>query len=59
MYFEVWIDKARKKEIVEKLREVCEEVWEFYYNYDLIVKAEDENKLKINGVLAYKTHYKC
>ncbi len=59
MYLEVWIDRSRGKEIVEKLREVCEEVWEVYYNYDLIVKVKSEDVLKIDGVLFYKRHYRC
>lgn len=59
MYYELWIDRTRSKEIIEKLREICDEVWEVYYNYDLIVKAESEDKLKIDGVLFYRRHYKC
>ncbi|MDW7990024.1 MAG: hypothetical protein RMH75_05105 [Archaeoglobaceae archaeon] len=59
MYFEVWIDQCRKEEIIKKLKEVCEEVWEVYYNYDLIVKTLDESKIKLDGVLHYRRHYKC
>ncbi|MEM0202352.1 MAG: hypothetical protein QXO16_01955 [Archaeoglobaceae archaeon] len=59
MYFELWIDRSRSKEVIEKLREVCEEVWEVYYNYDLIVKVKSEDVLKIDGVLFYKRHYRC
>lgn len=59
MYLELWIDSSRKQEIIEKLREICEEVWEVYCNYDLIVKVEDESKVKIDGVLCYRRHYKC
>ncbi|MEM4155672.1 MAG: hypothetical protein QXQ38_02980 [Archaeoglobaceae archaeon] len=44
---------------MEKLKAICEEVWEVYYNYDLIVKVEDESKVKIDGVLSYRRHYKC
>ncbi|MEM2176010.1 MAG: hypothetical protein QXN34_01605 [Archaeoglobaceae archaeon] len=59
MYFELWIERARKDEIIDKLRKICDEVWEIYYNYDLIVRVSDESKLKIEGVLSYKRHYKC
>lgn len=59
MYFELWIDRSRSREIIEKLREVCKEVWEVYYNYDLIVNVDSEDALKIDGVLFYKRHYKC
>ncbi|MEM0089081.1 MAG: hypothetical protein QXD49_00145 [Archaeoglobaceae archaeon] len=59
MYFELWIDRSRSKEIIEKLRKVCEEVWEVYYNYDLIVKVKSDEVLKIDGVLFYKRHYRC
>ncbi|MEM1578237.1 MAG: hypothetical protein QXK70_00715 [Archaeoglobaceae archaeon] len=59
MYFELWIERARKDEIIDKLRKICDEVWEIYYNYDLIVRVSDESKLKIEGVLRYKRHYKC
>ncbi|MDI9642899.1 MAG: hypothetical protein QXU17_02590 [Archaeoglobaceae archaeon] len=59
MYLELWIDRSRREEIIEKLKAICEEVWEVYYNYDLIVKVEDESKVKIDGVLSYRRHYKC
>lgn len=59
MYFEVWIDQSRKEEVITKLRKICKEVWEVYYNYDLIVRVEDENLLRIDGVLFYRRHYRC
>lgn len=59
MYFEVWIERSRGKEVIDKLREVCDEVWEVHYNYDLIVKVKSEDVLKIDGVLFYRRHYKC
>uniref|UniRef100_A0A7J2TJE9 Uncharacterized protein n=1 Tax=Archaeoglobus fulgidus TaxID=2234 RepID=A0A7J2TJE9_ARCFL len=58
-YYELWIDRSRREEIVAKLRELCEEVWEVYYNYDLIVKVSDESKLKMDGIVYYKRHYRC
>ncbi|MCS7144000.1 MAG: hypothetical protein NZ879_03140 [Archaeoglobaceae archaeon] len=59
MYLELWIDNSRKEEIIRKLKEVCKEVWEVYYNYDLIVKVDSEEKVKIDGVLKYRRHYNC
>ncbi len=58
-YYELWIDKTRKEEIIAKLRKFCDEVWEVYYNYDLIVKTSEEDKLKMDGIIYYKRHYSC
>jgi len=59
MYLELWIDNTRREEIIRKLREICIELWEVSGNYDLIVRVEDEEKVKIDGVLAIRRHYKC
>ncbi len=59
MYFEVWIDLSRKDEIAKKLRETCEEVHEVFYDYHYIVRVEDEEALKIDGVRRYRRHYDC
>ncbi|MBO8180330.1 MAG: hypothetical protein H0Z19_07615 [Archaeoglobus sp.] len=39
MYFEVWIDQTKKREVIERLREVCDEVHEVFYDYDVIVRV--------------------
>ncbi|MDK2795119.1 MAG: hypothetical protein PWQ22_31 [Archaeoglobaceae archaeon] len=59
MYLELWIDRTRREEIIKKLKEVCEEVWEVWGHYDLIVRVDDENKIKFEGVLKCKRHYSC
>ncbi len=60
MYFEVWIDLSRKKEIERMLREKFLEVYEVFYDYHYIVNAESEEELrKIDGVKFYKKHYNC
>lgn len=59
MYFEVWIDLSRKREIEEKLKEVCDEVHEVFYDYQYIVRVDDECVLNIEGVRRYKRHYNC
>ena len=59
MYLEVWIDLSKKAEVLKKLREVCDEVYEVFYDYQLIVRVEDEKKLDIDGILRYRRHYSC
>ncbi len=59
MYFEVWLDTSRKDEVLRKLREVCDEVHEVFYDYDCIVRVSDEGVLKIDGVKRYRRHYDC
>jgi len=46
MYFEIWVELDRKKEVERKLREICDEVYEVFYDYHYIVKIEDENTFK-------------
>ncbi|MBO8182486.1 MAG: hypothetical protein H0Z28_06805 [Archaeoglobus sp.] len=59
MYLEVWIDLSKKDEVLKRLREVCYEVHEVFYNYQFIVRVDDEKKLDIDGVLKYRRHYNC
>ncbi len=59
MYFEVWLDASRKDEVLRKLREICDEVHEIFYDYDCIVRVSDENVLRMNGVKKYRRHYDC
>jgi hypothetical protein len=59
MYFEVWLDPLRKHEVLRKLKEVCQEVHEVFYDYDCIVRVDSEEFLKINGVKKYRKHYDC
>lgn len=59
MYFEVWIDLSKKAKVLKKLWEVCDEVHEVFYDYQLIVRVEDEKKLDIDGILRYRKHYNC
>jgi hypothetical protein len=59
MYFEVWVDLMKKERVLNKLREVCDEVHEVFYDYHYIVKVSNEDLLKIDGVKRYKRHYNC
>ncbi|MET1124691.1 MAG: hypothetical protein ABWW66_05440 [Archaeoglobaceae archaeon] len=59
MYFEVWVDASKRREVISKLKEVCKAVYEVYYDYDLIVEAESEEVLKIDGVKRVRRHYDC
>ena len=59
MYYEVWVDKFRKKEVEEKLSKVCLEIHEVFYDYQYVVDVPDESFLKIEGVKRYKKHYDC
>lgn len=58
-YYEVWIDLARKEEVERRLREVCREVHEAFYDYHFIVEAEDEKDLSLEGVIRVRRHYNC
>jgi len=52
-YFEVWVDQTKKAEVIKKLKEICEEVHEVFYDYDVIVRVsemEEKDLLKIDGV---------
>gem|GEM_PF-1501052 len=40
-YFEVWIDQTKKAEVIKKLKEICEEVHEVFYDYDVIVRVSE------------------
>jgi hypothetical protein len=59
MYFEVWIDLSKKRDVLEKLKKICDEVHEVFYDYQLIVRVNDAKKLEMDGVLRYKSHYNC
>lgn len=62
MYLEVWIDHTKREEVVRKLRKICDEVHEVFYDYDYIVrisKASKEDILGIDGVKKIKGHYNC
>lgn len=62
MYFEVWIDQTKKREVIERLREVCDEVHEVFYDYDVIVRVsgmEEKDLLEIEGVKRVRRHYNC
>ena len=59
MYFEVWLDPTKRQEVLQKLREVCDEVHEVFYDYDCIVRVDKEEKLKMEGVRRYRKHYDC
>ncbi|RLI79841.1 hypothetical protein DRP05_02535 [Archaeoglobales archaeon] len=59
MYFEIWIDLSRKGEVEEKLRELCDEVHEVFYDYHYIVRVKDEKSLSVEGVKRYRRHYNC
>ncbi len=59
MYFELWIDSSKREDVIRKLRSLCEEVWEVSGSYDLIVRADSEEKVKIDGVLRWRRHYTC
>jgi hypothetical protein len=59
MYFEVWIDLSKREEVLKKLRDICDEVHEVFYDYQLIVRIDDEQKLEMDGILRYRKHYNC
>lgn len=61
MYFEIWIDRLKKTEVLEKLKESCDEVHEIFYDYDFIVRSKlnEEDLLKIDGVKSVRKHYNC
>lgn len=59
MYYEVWVDKFRRKEVEQKLSEVCLEIHEVFYDYQYVVDVSDESFLEIDGVKKYKKHYDC
>ena len=59
MYFEVWVKLDRKEEVERKLREICDEVYEVFYDYHYIVKIEDEILLNVDGIKRYRRHYNC
>ncbi len=59
MYFEVWIDLDKKEEVLKKLLDVCDEVHEVFYDYQFIVKVNDESSLAIDGVRRFRRHYDC
>ncbi|MFW6127685.1 MAG: hypothetical protein ACOC6M_00735 [Halobacteriota archaeon] len=59
MYFEIWVDKFRSKEVENVLRQVCAEVHEVSYDYQYIVDASDESVLNFDGIKKYKKHYDC
>ncbi len=40
MYFGVWIDRLKKNEVLEKLKDLCDEVHEVFYDYDFIVRSK-------------------
>uniref|UniRef100_A0A7C3M9F2 Uncharacterized protein n=1 Tax=Archaeoglobus fulgidus TaxID=2234 RepID=A0A7C3M9F2_ARCFL len=61
-YFEVWVDQTKKAEVIKKLKEICEEVHEVFYDYDVIVRVsemEEKDLLKIDGVKRVRRHYNC
>ncbi len=62
MYLEVWIDQTKKGGVIEKLGEVCDEVHEIFYDYDVIVRVtgmEEKDLLEIEGVKRVRRHYNC
>ena len=59
MYFEVWIDLSKKGDVMKRLEKVCDEIYEVFYDYQLIVRVEDESLLNFDGVLRYRRHYNC
>ena len=61
MYIEVWVRQIDKEKVLEKLKEVCEEVHEVFYDYDFIVKysGKEEELMKIDGVKRVRRHYNC
>jgi hypothetical protein len=62
MYLEVWIDQTKKGEIIKRLREICDEVHEVFYDYDVIVRVSgigEEGLLEIEGVKRVRRHYNC
>lgn len=59
MYFEVWVDTMRKKEVEKSLQNICEELHEVSYDYHYIVKVSDEGFLDLKGIKKYRKHYDC
>ncbi len=59
MYFEVWVDLDKKEEVLERLLDICEEVHEVFYDYQFIVRVNDEKLLEIEGVRRVRRHYNC
>lgn len=62
MYLEVWIDHTKKEDVLKRLKEVCDEVHEVFYDYDLIVRVSnisEKDLLEIDGVKRVKRHYNC
>jgi len=61
MYLEVWIDRLKKNEVLEKLKELCDEVHEVFYDYDFVISSElkEEDLLKVDGVKGVRRHYNC
>ncbi|RLI73744.1 hypothetical protein DRO97_06900 [Archaeoglobales archaeon] len=59
MYFEVWVELAKKDEVEKRLRKACKEVYEVFYDYQYIVRVDDENVLNIEGIKKYRRHYNC
>jgi hypothetical protein len=59
MYYEVWVNPLKKDEVLKKLRQVCDEVHEVFYDYHFIVRIDDEKLLNIEGVKRYRRHYNC
>ncbi len=59
MYFEIWVDKSRREEIKAKLMKIFDEVYDVFYDYDFIVRADDEEKLREIDGIKFREHYKC
>ncbi len=59
MYFELWVDKSRREEIKAKLMKIFDEVYDVFYDYDFIVRADDEEKLREIDGIKFREHYKC
>ncbi len=62
MYFEVWIDLSKKREVEKKLMDICEEIYPVFYDYHYIVKIKGEvfeSIQKIDGVKLVRRHYNC
>ncbi|AIG98531.1 MULTISPECIES: hypothetical protein [Archaeoglobus] len=61
MYLEVWVNHLEREKALEKLKEICEEVHEVFYDYDYIVRysGSEEDLLKVEGVKRVRRHYNC
>ncbi len=59
LYFELWVDKSRREEIKAKLMKIFDEVYDVFYDYDFIVRADDEEKLREIDGIKFREHYKC